>query len=506
MCSFVETAAAINGLEIDGLMAKRPSLLEACDLYSIPHMDKARKNDMRDLIIGKHPDEYTEEEWRLIEEYNADDVAVDLALFTALAPTIDVPAALFRGRYCKAVAAWEARGISVDVDHVHRLQDNWAALRMHYIRRDDDFHLYDDEGHFHEDRFGALIEERKWWWPRTETGKFKMDAKTLGQMARQHPELRPLQKLRDQIAELRLGAFLNTIGEDGASRCPTMPFWTLTSRNQPQGRGLAYLLSLPSWTHGLIKPREGWGIASLDWSGQGIGIGAGLSHDRAYIEDFGGDPHINFGVRAGLIPRGATKASHRELRTVIKPVSLGVAYGISKYGIAAATGKSLVWAEGVLAAFRHAYPTLIQWQDDTVTQALFDERIESPLRWPMAVHAGTRRRTLMNFMHQAGGADMMRLAAIAGHEAGIRIIAPAHDEFWISAPLPELDDAIATMSRIMVRAGVGIAGLEIPVEVSEMIRWPQCLGDVRTPDAKGQPMWTEIKNLLNGELRQGKAA
>jgi hypothetical protein len=506
MCTYAEAAAAVNGLDIDGLTEKRPSLLEACDLYRIPHMDKAHKDEMRDLIVGKHPDEYTDEEWRQIEEYNADDVLADIALFAALAPAIDVPAALFRGRYSKAVAAWEARGIPVDVEYVRVLQDNWHDLRMHYIRRDDHLHLYDDEGHFHEDRFRELIDAREWVWPRTCTGKPEMRAKVLGKMARRYPELRPLQRLRDQIAELRLGAFLNTIGADGASRCPTLPFWTRTGRNQPSGRNLAYLLSLPSWIHGLIKPREGWGIAVLDWTAQEIGAGAGLSHDQAMIEDYrAGDFHIALAIRSGIAPVGATKETHGPLRDSIKPVSLGMGYGITKYGIAAQTGKSLLWSAETLAAYRHAYPTFIQWQHDTATQALFDERIVSPLGWPMAVHANTRRRTLMNYMQQSAGADTMRLGAIAGHEAGVQIIGVAHDAFWITAPLSELDAAVATMSRLMVRAGAEVTGLEIPVEVAAIVCWPKCLGDVRRPTAKGQAMWDEIKGLLNGGLRQARA-
>jgi hypothetical protein len=102
----------------------------------------------------------------------------------------------------------------------------------------------------------------------------------------------------------------------------------------------------------------------------------------------------------------------------------------------------------------------------------------------------------LNYQHQAGGADCMRLAAIAAHEAGIHLLAPVHDSFWIAAPLAELDDAIATMAEIMVRAGRAVAGIDIRVKKSADVRWPQCLGDERNPDAKGQAMWSEIKGLL----------
>ena len=508
LCTFAETSALINGLEIDGLTGKRPSLLEACELYQIPHMDKAEKNAARDLIIRKEIADYTFADWDWIERYNEIDTKTDIALFIAEAPAIDLPAALFRGRYSKAVVGMEATGLPVHTDYLTEMSEAWQALRVHYIRQLDHLQLYDEEGHFHEDRFAALIEARGWFWPRTvKTGQYQMTSRIIGKMAQRYPELRPVQRLRDQIAELKLGAFLNTIGEDGRSRCPIMPFWARTGRNQPQGRDLAFLMSLPSWTHGVIKPPEEYGIVGLDWTAQEIGIGAQLSGDPALIGDYlAGDPHLQFAIRSGLAPEGATKESHGEIRNLIKPVSLGIPYGISKYGVAIQTGKSLRWAAEVLATWRHTYPKFIEWQQNTVAQAIFDRQIVSPLGFPMAVHENTSKRALANYMHQASGADMMRLAAIAAHEVGIRICAPVHDAFVIMAPVSELDDAISTMTRIMMRASASVTGgLEIPVEKSFEIRWPDCLGDVRKEKAKGQALWTEIKGLVQGELRQKRA-
>jgi hypothetical protein len=106
-------------------------------------------------------------------------------------------------------------------------------------------------------------------------------------------------------------------------------------------------------------------------------------------------------------------------------------------------------------------------------------------------------------MHQAGGADMLRLSAVAGAAAGVIVIAPVHDSLWIMAPIRELDDAIATMSRLMVKASAVVTGgLEIPVEVSAKVSWPNCLGDVRHDDHKGQALWLEIKRLVRDILRR----
>jgi hypothetical protein len=496
LCTYFETSAAINGLNITGLTEKRPKLVEACELFGIPHIDAADKARIVNTILTK--DEYSPEEWREIVSMNQRDVEQEAALFNKIAHTIDLPAALFRGRYAKAVVDMEHNGIPIDVEYLHELEANWQALRLFYIHRDDEFGLYEEDGSFCTDGMENLVQAKGWTtWPRTITGKLELKSTTIGKQAKHHPELRKLQKLRDTIAELRLGAFLNTIGEDGCSRIAIMPLWTRTGRNQPSARDKAYLLSMPSWTHGLIRPPQGWGVAGLDWVSQEPGIVAGLSQDPALIADYrSGDLHMRFAIRAGLAPEWATKRSHGPLRDAVKPISIGVNYGISKYGVAAQTGKSLQWSVDVLARHHHTYPVRVQWQQDVVAQAMFDERIVSTLGWPMAVHAGTSRRTLLNYPMQAGGADMMRLAAIAAHEAGIRICAPVHDAFWITAPLAELDDAIATMTAIMAKAGRVLAGIDIPIEIAAVVRWPQCLGDVRAPDAKGQTMWTEIKTLI----------
>jgi DNA polymerase-1 len=497
LCAYIETSAAINGLNIVGLIEKRPKLLEACDLFDIPHMPESHKKHMRDLILNNET--YTAEQWREIADYNRDDVLLTIPLLEAIAPTINVPAALFRARYATAVTDMEARGIPVSMRHLTTWQEHWQALRMFFIQRDDAFGLYDDNGSFKEDRFKSLADARGWStsWPRTNTGKLELTAKTLGKQAKHHPELRPLQHLRDQIAELRLGRFLNTIGADGYSRCPIKPFWTRSGRNQPGGRDQVFLLSLPSWMHGLIAPQPGWGMALLDWKAQEIGIAAGLSGDPALIADLAGDPHMSFAIRAGLAPIGATSETHGDVRNMVKPISLGCNYGMSKYGAAAQSGKSLVWGATMLAAHRHAYPVFAQWQQDMTAQALFDERIESVFGWPMAVHAETKRRTLLNYPAQSNGAESMHLVAIAAYEAGIRIAAPAHDAFWIMAPLSELTDTIAVMTEIMVRAGRAVAGIDIPVEVAAEVRWPQCLGDVRKAKAKGHAMWTEVQALID---------
>ena len=82
-----------------------------------------------------------------------------------------------------------------------------------------------------------------------------------------------MQILRDPIAELRLGRVLNTIGAD---RSQPLRRSCRSGRSpgaiSPAVEDKVFLLSLPSWLHGIIAPPPGYGMALLDWKAQEIGI------------------------------------------------------------------------------------------------------------------------------------------------------------------------------------------------------------------------------------------
>jgi hypothetical protein len=510
---YVENIVAINGNtkiwppKDDEAKTKkkrkgRPGLLDALKLYGVPGCGRSQeeKDRIRDMILNN--EEYTPEQRREIQDYNKDDVDDTIDLTGSL-PINNIDHALFRGHYMAAVAREECVGLPVDSEYLlGELVPNWDAIRLHYIQRDDEFHLYDGVN-FIEARLWELIEAKGWDWPRTPTGKYQLKVATIGKQAVRYPELKSLARLRDQIAELRINKLVNTIGPDGFSRCPLLPFWTITGRNQPSAKEKMFLPGLPTWLHGILRPPPGMALVELDFVAEEPAIVAALSGDPAMIADYqNGDVHWQFAVRAGLAAPDA--AVDDRIRDLCKPVCHGMNYGITPYGIAAKTKKSLDWAREMQARHRCAYPVFHQWRGDVVAQAHFDEVITSPFGWRLIVTADTKTRTVMNFLAQAGGSDVMRLVSIVATECGITIAAPVHDAFWILAPLDELDTTIAHMTEIMTEAGKLVTGgLPIRVKVAAVVCWPQCLGDVREPDAKGQPMWCEVRELVrNGGLQK----
>ena len=477
----------------------RPGLLDALKLHGLPARSQDHKDRMRDMILNN--EDYTPEQRREIQDYNKEDVDDTIALLSTF-PIESIDHALFRGRYMSAVARMERVGLPVDCDYfLGELVPMWDAIRLHYIQRDDEFQLYDGVN-FVGQRLWDLIEAKGWDWPRTPTGRYQLKAATIGRQATRYPELKSLARLRDQIAELRINKLANTVGPDGFSRCPLLPFWTITGGNQPSAKDKMFLPNLPKWLLGMLKPPPGMALVELDFVAEEPAIVAGLSGDPAQIADYqNGDVHWQFAIRAGLATPDAA-VDHR-IRDLAKPVSHGMNYGMTAYGIAAKTKKSLDWAREMQARHRGAYPVFHQWRGDVVAQAHFDEVITSPFGWRLIVTADTKTRTLMNFLAQAGGADVMQLVSIVATECGIPVAAPVHDAFWILVPLDELDTTIARMIEIMTEAGRLVAGIPIRVKVEAVVRWPQCLGDVRAPDAKGQAMWREVLELVrNGELQK----
>lgn len=497
---YVETIAAINGNTAIWPHKGRPGLLDALELYGLEGVSRAYKAHWRNLILSKS--DYTEAEWLGIETYNRTDVDETIALLKKLGPSIDLPRALLRGKYMGAVA--RVVGLPIDVDYFADLLGAFEAIKLYYIERDDHLHLYEGTT-FCEERLWKLIETRGWDWPRTSTGRYELKKATIGKQAGRYPELKPLARLRDQIAELELNKLANTIGEDGFSRCPLLPFWTKTGRNQPSAEDKMFLPGLPTWLHGLIKPPPGFAIFELDFRAEEIGLMAAQSSDPGMIEDYLKEPYLEFARRAGLLRPDISKDELKKLRnTCFKPVVLGQNYGMTAYGIARKTGKSLLWSRDVAARHRLAYPVFHRWLGDVVAQSRFDTFIQTPFGWPMAVTENTSTRAIKNYPAQASGGDLLRLTMIAATEAGYTIAAPVHDALWVLAPISELDASIAGMTEIMTKASQLVTGgLPIGVTVETIVRWPDSLGDVREDDDRGQKMWLEIKQLVRGgELRK----
>ena len=502
---YAEHRVRTNGL----ILPTDNGLLGACALRGIPTITGARKDAMRDVILDQ--DAWSPTQMQEIMDYCAEDVIVTGKLLGKMVREIDMPRALLRGRYMKAVASMERIGIPVDLPLLDQLREQWSSLKSRLIRDVDvGFGVYDGTA-FKAKAFMALLKRLNIPWPLLESGMPMLDNDTFKEQARAYPAINALHELRSTIGKLRLTGL--QVGRDGRNRCMLSPFSSSTGRNQPSNA--KFLFGPAVWMRGLMRPPEGYGIAYIDFNAQEIVIGAGFSGDERMIEGcLSGDPHWAFAVAAGLVPLGATRKTHPELEPIrdrCKVVNLGVLYGMKTRGAAGRLGIPAAEADELLRLHRRSYRRFWEWVEAVVDSAMVSDHMRATFGWMMRVRAKPpdkkRRRqgrwdddgmpvvhpeTLMNWPAQSNGAEMMRLAAIAAVEAGIEVCCPVHDAFVIQAPLDRLDADVARMQAIMTEAGRIVTG-GVPVRTEAVIvRWPDRYMDKK----RGQAMWDRIMRLL----------
>jgi hypothetical protein len=253
----------------------RDSLLSALAMRGLAHIDAGDKDRMRSLIMSTEnptPESLTE-----ILDYCSSDVVGTAALFRYMVDheQIDWPRALWRGRYTCAVARMEHTGVPIDV-HLHeRLSASWAAIR-HALVVDVNrtFPVFDADDTFKSSWFAELVARNKWPWPMLPSGALDLTLDTFNEMARFHPELRPLYEVRASLGETRLTGL--GIGPDARNRCLLSMFQTVTGRNAPSAS--RFIFGPARWMRGLIKSST-HGLAYLDWQSQEFLI-AGASRTR----------------------------------------------------------------------------------------------------------------------------------------------------------------------------------------------------------------------------------
>jgi DNA polymerase-1 len=218
---------------------------------------------------------------------------------------------------------------------------------------------------------------------------------------------------------------------------------------------------------------------------------------EAYLS---GDPYMAFAIQADLAPKGATKATHKDVRNRCKAIVLGVGYGMGPESMAERAGIHVSTARSLLRQHRETYRTFWKWAENNVNIALVGGDLQTTFGWTIRCGTGisANTRSLLNYPMQANGAEMLRLAICVATEAGLKICAPIHDALLIEAPLDRIDKDIATLKSIMIEASRSVLQtLECRVDV-DVVRYPD-----RYMDEGGGKMWDRVMNLLEAaELRE----
>ena len=480
---FTEFRCGTNGFTVPA----GNGLIGALTAFGLDTMGATEKKEMQEAIgNGTWPGRYTPEE---ILDYCMGDVDALARLLPVMAPCIDLPRALLRGRYMAAAARMEYAGVPTDVPMLGKLRQHWAHIQDKLIERiDADYGVFEGRT-FKLERFEAWLARSSTPWPRLDTGRLDLGDDTFRQMARIYPAVSPLRELRSSLADLRLNDL--AVGRhDGRNRAILSAFRARTGRNQPSNSRFIFGPSV--WLRSLIKPPPGMAVAYVDFEQQEFAIAAKLSGDAnmlaAYIS---GDPYLAFAKQAGVIPPDGTKETHGSERELFKTTALAVLYGMEAQGLALRLDQPTIIARDLLRAHHETYRRFWRWSDAVVDHAKLTGELHTVFGWVLHGCCGANPRSLRNFQMQAHGAEMLRLACCLATERGIEVCAPVHDAVLIAAPIDEIEAAVAVTREAMAEASrIVLDGFEVRTD-AKVTRYPQ-----RFTDPRGRRMWGVVNQLI----------
>jgi hypothetical protein len=489
---FAEFRAHTNGRHVPCGVG----LLGALAYFDLPAVDAVDKEEMRSLAMRGGP--YTSVERAALLAYCQTDVDALIRLLPAMAPHLDLPRALLRGRYMAAVARMERTGVPVDVPTLGRLRAGWDHVKGELVREIDrgygvfvpvDPRRPDGPLAFNAARWEGYLTRAGIPWPRLATGRLALDDDTFRDMAKAYPaQVGPMRELRHALGQLRLNDL--AVGPDGRNRCLLSAFASKTGRNQPSNT--KFVFGPSAWVRSLIRPEPGRALAYVDWSQQELAIAAALSGDSAMMAAYSsGDFYLTFARMARAVPADATKRSHAREREQFKTVALGVLYGLSAEGLAGKLGVPPCRGRELLDLHRRTFPAFWRWSDGVQDAAMLGDELRTVFGWPGRAGTDPNPRSLRNFPMQANGAEMMRLAACLGTERGIQVCCPVHDAFLIEAAEADIEVDTGRMQAAMREASeLVLPGFPLKTD-AKLVRSPD-----RYTDPRGEEMWAKVMGHL----------
>jgi hypothetical protein len=483
--TFVEEKVLARGAKPD----EGFGLLACCRRREIPVMPDLQKDLMRALCLkaGYH----TEDERRRILEYCESDVTANARLFQAMQGLLNLPQALFRGRCHAEYARIMERGLPVDLLRFQYLKElGNDGLRQLFAEHFDEYGILQN-GSLNRLRFREFVNQSGIAWPLTPAGQYKADKDTLKDIAKIHGE--PFVGVRELLRVIS-GASVDAlvIRDDGRLIADLRPFGAMTGRGTPSTS--AFLMNGPKWLRFLLQPPPGRSMLVIDWSNQEFAIAAALSQDPEMILAYqSGDPYLALAKQAKRVPPYATAATHPRERGQFKVVSLAVLMGMSAWGIARRLETGKCYGRELLETHRRIYQRFWKWSDSTASTAAANRPLETAFGLFYQPGADFKPRTARNFLLQATGSDMLRVAVLLLARNGVEIIATVHDSVMIECDTRDAEDIRRLAEKCMREASLITLWdrLEVRTETTRVDH------PYHYQDEKGRAYWTRLAGLLH---------
>ena len=315
----------------------------------------------------------------------------------------------------------------------------------------------------------------------TKTG-YTTDAKALQelQVSNPHPFLDALLAHRDttklhQIVE----GLISSVADDGRIHTTFDQTGTSTGRLSSSEPNLQNIPVRTEVGHEIrstfVASPEADGLLTADYSQIEMRIMAHLSEDSGLIEAFQGGEDLHRFVGARIFdctPEDVTAL----MRTKVKAMSYGLAYGLSAYGLAQQLAISPSEAKELMSEYFRRFGNVRDYlrtvvtkaSQDGFTETLFGRRRPFPdLASPNRIVREAAERQALNAPIQGTAADIIKIAMrdisadIAGSDLQSRMILQVHDELVFEVFQGERE---ALESIVVTRMG-GAAKLLVPLDV-----------------------------------------
>jgi hypothetical protein len=473
---------------------QRKRLPDACRYYGIEGWEHVDKDSIaREIGEGRwqHYGQPT------VFDYCEEDVRLSWLLFLAMLQgfsKVDIWRIIEWSNYsAKAIARIQAAGMPIDVELWNLVQENKLVVIDALRRRfDPSYHdadpIYDAGGHMEYERLERwAIRNGITAWPRTKTGRLKIDDDAF-KLMRHYPGIIGLHAMRDALRVIVTAKL--PIGPDGRNRPSLHPFNAATGRNAHAKS----LFNAHAGLRGFMRfPPDVIGLY-VDWRAQEIGIAAGLSRDQKLIEDYlSGDPYYALAKIAGYahgLDQKRWKEEKADDRNRMKSLALAVNYGMSDASLAIGLGVKHIIAAGIRENHQLTYPRFWQWREEMAATAMHKRQIVSPYGWPLHLSTSPNPRTLYNFPLQSGGADMLRDSTVKLCDAGIVPRMLVHDGILFEV---KNDDEANQAVAIMRTAGKRVCNLDIGAAEDQRLEHGARFQDKRK---EAKDMWATIMQAL----------
>ncbi|HEY2555467.1 MAG TPA: DNA polymerase I [Diaminobutyricibacter sp.] len=432
------------------------------------------QSDPNQLVPLTEPVSAATEAWYVLRIAAAQSIAIDEGSRRVL-DEIELP-------LVAVLAEMELTGVTVNADVLARLRGELTDKSNDYAAR-----AYAEIGH--EVNLGSpkqlqqvLFDELQM--PKTRSTKtgYSTDAASLADLQEQNPhpflglllQHRDASKLRQIIETLERG-----VESDGRIHTTYDQTGTTTGRissNDPNLQNIPVRTEEGREIRSAFEHGEGFeALLTADYSQIEMRIMAHLSEDAGLIEAFqsGEDLHRFVGARIfGVTPAEVTPA----MRTKVKAMSYGLAYGLSAFGLSKQLRIETAEARQLMADYFTRFGAVRDYLRNVVEQARVDGYTETIFgrRRPFADLTSTNRvlrdnaeRAALNAPIQGSAADILKIAMLniaadlIDQRLNSRMLLQVHDELIFEVAPGEWDALEAIVRNRMATA----AELRVPLDV-----------------------------------------